>query len=149
MPKFILCFGILIFVFSCQNSKVVSQSPSTSVSFEVLFNSEYGGLGIDQIQVIDNNKDWSMLWQELTSQSAEATLTLNFKNFMVIRKDFQSRNMGGNQYTIESVKINNNKIDVAYSVSSSEIGTDAITNPLILIKMEKVENPEIKFNLTY
>lgn len=127
----------------------MSQSPSTSVSFEVLFNSEYGGLGIDQIQVIDNNKDWSMLWQELTSQSAEATLTLNFKNFMVIRKDFQSRNMGGNQYTIESVKINNNKIDVAYSVSSSEIGTDAITNPLILIKMEKVENPEIKFNLTY
>lgn len=145
MPKLFIFLMVLPLFGSCSNSIATTNDSDSKEAFTVLYNSEYGGSGSDHFEVITNLPDWLRLWEELTFQDAESAPEFNPNSEMIIRKDFQSRNMGGNEYQISELKINGNQIDINYSIKSSKIGTDAITAPIILIRVKKTDHPQIRF----
>jgi len=145
MPKLLILISLLSFFCSCNNSMTAANDSDSKETFTVLYNSEYGGSGSDRVEVITDLREWSLFWAELTYQPAMSAPKFNPDTKMIIRKDFQSRNMGGNEYTVSEVKIDGNQINVEYSIKSSKIGTDAITAPIMLIMVQKVENPQVRF----
>lgn len=145
MSRLLIFLLVLPFFNSCSNSMATSNDSESDQNFSVLYNSEYGGSGSDRVEVITDLHEWSMFWADLTYQPSLSAPKFNPDTKMIIRKDFQSRNMGGNEYTVSEVKIDGNQINVEYSIKSSKIGTDAITAPIMLIMVQKVENPQVRF----
>lgn len=145
MPKLLILIPLLSFLCSCNNSMTTVNDSNSNEAFTVLYNSEYGGSGTDRAEVITDLREWSLFWAELTYQPALSAPKFNPDTKMIIRKDFQSQNTGGNEYTISAVNIEGNQINVEYSITSSEIGTDAITAPIMLIMVKKVDHPELNF----
>ena len=67
---------------------------------------------------------------------------------MVIAKSFESQRTGGFVYHIQKVERKGNTIFVDYTITTSgDIVTQAITNPLTVILVDKIENPNVEFEL--
>lgn len=146
MKNMIFCFGLLLSNFSCNNAKVTQQAESKMNQFEVLYVAEYGGSGVEETRIIDNHGDFSLFWAEVTSQPAMSAKKFDSNKHMVIVKNFESRNSGGNEYKVNSITQKGSEIAVHYSITSpSEYGTMAITNPLMIILVDKVTKPSIEF----
>jgi len=62
MRNLVFGLGILIFNFSCNNSRAVANHNSDMNNFEVLFQSEYGGSGNEKTEIFQNEKDFSTMW---------------------------------------------------------------------------------------
>jgi hypothetical protein len=146
MKNIIICFGLLTSMLSCNNSKVTQHKESKMSQYEVLYVAEYGGTGEEELRIIDNQGDFAMYWAEVTSQPALSAAKFDSNEKMVIVKSFQSRNSGGNTYEIDSVVHKGDQIQVYYSITSpSEMGTMAITNPLMILLVDKVAKPQVEF----
>jgi hypothetical protein len=146
MKNIIICFGLLSSVLSCNNSKVTQHNESKMSQYEVLYVSEYGGSGEEETRIIDNQGDFAQYWAEVTSQPALSAAKFDSDKKMVIVKSFQSQNSGGNTYAVQSVEQHGDHFLVSYTISSpSEFGTMAITNPLMIIMVDKVAKPKIDF----
>lgn len=118
------------------------------VPYLVLYISEYGGAGQPAVQIIDNRKTFLEMWEEFTGTLETDVPNFNPDTEILIRKDFQSQNTGGSQYIVNSVVRDGNKIIISYSVVHEGLyATDAITNPVMLIKIDKILNPEVDFVL--
>lgn len=137
MSKQLLFFGLLILFVSCNQSKMLTE---TQTDFEVLYASEYGGSGDGNIKKIYYDKQaFDLVWEELTGQPQTEAPKFNPRKEMIIRKDFDSHNTGGYQFKVEEVITNKNNLTVFYSVSKpSAFATDAITSPVLLIKVKKI-----------
>lgn len=148
MRNLILYFGIILLMFSCTCSKVSTKDASGN-SYKVLFESEFGGTGEDELQIITEIKDFNSIWEELTAQPAEEAVGFDSKSEMVLVKSFKSNRTGGGDYVVNDVKQNGSEIQVFYSVklASTEIGTDVITNPVLVVVVSKVEKPKVEFIL--
>lgn len=146
MIKSVLTFflGVSFMFYACNHSKVTAQTSDLN-NFEVLYQSEYGGSGMEEVQVIDNQDEFFDFWAQTTFDSPENTPKIDFSKKTVIVKHLSGQNSGGNTYDVESVYYDGAEITVRYTVSSTEIGTTAITNPLIVIAVDKVENPKVEF----
>ncbi len=141
-----ILFGIIFMLNSCNNSKVTSQNGTAMNDFEILYQSEYGGNGVEETNIIENQGEFAALWAQVTHQSAMSAPKVDFSKKIIIVKHFQSRNSGGTEYKIESVSNKENTIEVQYSVSGpSEMATMAITNPLLMLAIDKVSNPKVEF----
>jgi len=146
MHKFVIFSINFLFMFSCHNSKITGENPAKT-DFEVLYISEYGGSGEEMTEVISDVGQLNKLWVMITGQSDVPAPLFDADNDMIVRQDFPSQRSGGDKYEITSMEIKNQRIDFYYTVTSPEIGTYAITNPIILIKIPRIENPSIHFNL--
>lgn len=119
---------------------------SKEITFEVMYSSEYGGTGTDGIEIISDRGTFALQWKELTDQPALSTPKFDPDTEMIVRKDFKSRRTGGNEYTVDSVKKDDGKILIYYSVKHEGLyATDAITDPVILLKIKKIEDSEPEF----
>lgn len=115
-------------------------------NFEILYKSEYGGSGLEEIQIIDNQNEFSDFWSQTTFESWEKAPQIDFSKKIVIVKHFPSQNSGGTTYNIESISYKGSEININYTVSNpSNMGTTAITSPLIILMVDKVENPNVEF----
>lgn len=142
----IIGFGLLLSNVACDSAKINQQTEQKVNQFEVLYVEEYGGSGIEETRIIDNQADFSLFWAEVTSQPALSAKKFDSNEKMIIVKNFESRNSGGNTYEIKSVTQKGNQIQVTYSVTSpTEIGTMAITSPMMILLVDKVEKPTIEF----
>jgi len=140
---FVCILSFLAIFQSCNNSKV-TQSKN---NFEVLMASEYGGFGEDKIQIFSNSEEFNQFWQEVNLDTSLQFPSIDFDKKMVVAKHFQSQRSGGNEFKVHDVNYSGNEINVIYSaINSSEFGTMAITNPLIVLVVNKTENPKVNFN---
>lgn len=150
MKNIFFCFGFLLFATSCSNSQATSNDNSKMNNFEVLYQSEYGGIGEEKTEIFTDKESFAKMWNEsvnLYSGSTEVP-AVDFSKKMVVSKHFQSRNSGGTEYQIKSVKQAANKTEVIYSATSPEgMATMAITAPLMILVLDKAVNPVVEFNL--
>ena len=143
-PVFLFLFGIIYFFTNCENSKAIARDPGNN--FEVLYVSEYGGSGMEEVQIIDNQEEFAQFWTQVTFESIEDVPQINFSEKTVILKHLPSRNSGGSTYDVESVYYDGAEVTVRYTVSSpADFGTTAITSPLMILAVEKIEDPNIEF----
>lgn len=150
MQKSILTMLLAIpFMFNaCNNSKVAAQNGTPMNDFKVIYQSEYGGTGLDETIIIENQGEFAELWVQATMQPAQSAPHIDFSKKIIIAKHFQSKNSGGTEYTIESVAQKDNSIEINYTQQGPEgMSTMAITNPLIMLEIDKVPNPQVKFIL--
>lgn len=141
-----ILFGIIFLTNACNNSKVTAQNATTVNDFEVLYQSEYGGSGMEETNIFENQGEFAAFWAQVTYQPAISSPKVDFSKKIVIVKHFQSQNSGGTVYNIESVSHKGSEITVNYSASRpSDIATMAITNPLMILVVDKVENPKVEF----
>lgn len=148
MRNLFLLLGGLFLLNSCTNSKQLSAESESSSNFEIIFQSEYAGTGVDESIVFTNQKDFVDFWTTQIFQPIEEIPTYDFKKKMVIAKSFESQRTGGSVYSIQKVETKGNTIFVDYTITTSgDIVTQAITNPLVVILVDKVESPKVKFEL--
>src|SRR5690606_11399139 len=115
-------------------------------NFEVLYVSEYGGSGMEETQIIDNQEEFAQYWTQVTFEPIEDVPQINFSEKTVILKHLPGQNSGGSTYDVESVYYDGPEITVRYTVSSpADFGTTAITSPLMILAVEKIEDPKIEF----
>lgn len=146
MKNLFFCCGLLLLVLSCNNSKIATKDEPKMSQFEVLYVEEYGGTGEDQVRIITNQEDFARYWAEITSTPSLSAKKFDSDEKMIIVKSFESRNSGGNTYEIKSVSQQGENIKVQYKVTAPDgMATMAITNPLMLILVDKVEKPQIEF----
>lgn len=132
---------------SCNYSKVITKE-SENVNYDILLTSEFGGSGYDEIKILNTELDFRLLWEELMGGNAEEVPTFDVDKEMIIVKSFKSNRTGGSEYEVHEVFQKRNEIKVYYSaVSPREIGTEVITNPVIIIKTQRIQNPSIEFIL--
>lgn|SRR5690554_1117286 len=147
MRNLILFFSFAFVLLSCNHSKVVT-TESSNGEYDVLLVSEFGGSGSDEIQILNSKQEFYTLWEELMGQSADEAPSFDVDKEMIIVKSFKSNRTGGSEYEVRELVQKNNTIKVYYSVDSpSEIATQVITNPVIIIKSQKINNPNIEFIL--
>lgn len=147
MRNLILFSSFALFLLSCNHSKVVT-TENLYGEYDVLLLSEFGGSGFDEIQILNSKQEFYTLWEELMGQSADEAPSFDADEEMIIVKSFKSNRTGGSEYEVRELVQKNNTIKVYYSVDSpSEIATQVITNPVIIIKSQKVNNPNIEFIL--
>lgn len=148
MKKIIFCFGILLFAVSCSNSQATSDEASKMKNFEILYQSEYGGIGVEKTEIYTEAETFAKMWNEtinVYSESAEIP-AVDFDKKMVIAKHFQSQNSGGTEYEIQSVNQTGNKTEVLYKATPPDgMATMAITNPLMILVVNKVQSPMVEF----
>ena len=139
----VLFGGILFLFFACNHAKVTAQNEN---SFDVLYQSEYGGNGVEETQLIDDQSELASFWSQTVFEYGENIPKIDFTQNTVIVQHFPSRNSGGSSYRVDSVSYEGNLIRVNYTVNGpSGMVTTAITNPLIVLKVKKIENPKIEF----
>ena len=147
MRNLILFFSFAFVLLSCNHSKVVT-TESSNGEYDVLLVSEFGGSGSDEIQILNSKQEFYTLWEELMGQSADEAPSFDVDEEMIIVKSFKSNRTGGSEYEVRELIQKNNTIKIYYSVDSpSEIATQVITNPVIIIKSQKINNPNIEFIL--
>lgn len=147
MRNLILFLSFALFLLSCNHSKVVT-TENLYGEYDVLLLSEFGGSGFDEIQILNSKQEFYTLWEELMGQSADEAPSFDVDKEMIIVKSFKSNRTGGTEYEVRELVQKNNTIKVYYSVDSpSEIATQVITNPVIIIKSQKINNPNIEFIL--
>lgn len=147
MRNLILFLSFALFLLSCNHSKVVT-TENLYGEYDVLLLSEFGGSGFDEIQILNSKQEFYTLWEELMGQSADEAPSFDADKEMIIVKSFKSNRTGGSEYEVRELVQKNNTIKVYYSVDSpSEIATQVITNPVIIIKSQKINNPNIEFIL--
>lgn len=147
MRNLILFLSFALFLLSCNHSKVVT-TENLYGEYDVLLLSEFGGSGFDEIQILNSKQEFYTLWEELMGQSADEAPSFDVDKEMIIVKSFKSNRTGGSEYEVRELVQKNNTIKVYYSVDSpSEIATQVITNPVIIIKSQKINNPNIEFIL--
>lgn len=147
MRNLILFLSFALFLLSCNHSKVVT-TENLHGEYDVLLLSEFGGSGFDEIQILNSKQEFYTLWEELMGQSADEAPSFDVDKEMIIVKSFKSNRTGGSEYEVRELVQKNNTIKVYYSVDSpSEIATQVITNPVIIIKSQKINNPNIEFIL--
>jgi len=67
---------------------------------------------------------------------------------MIVAQHFKSQNSGGTVYKIQSVEQTGNKTEIYYQViPPNGMSTMAITNPLIILSVNKTSNPQIEFKV--
>lgn len=143
---FTFILGIAMLLSACNNSKVISKNGKEMSDFEIIFQSEYGGTGQEETKVIENQSEFAELWVQVTMQPAQSAPHIDFSKKIIIAKHFQSHNSGGTEYKIESVLQKGNTIEVHYTATGPEgMATMAITNPLMILSVDKVENPKVEF----
>ena len=146
MRNLLFCFGLLCFHISCNNAQATTQDSPKMSDYEVLYQSEYGGSGVDEFHIIDNQGDFARYWAETTMQPAISAKNFDSNKKMIITKSFKSKNSGGNQYEVQSVNVSGKNITVHYNITSSgDVGTMAITNPLLILLVDKIDKPIIEF----
>lgn len=146
MRNLIFYFGLYLMMISCNNSQITTQNNN----FSILYQSEYGGEGIEKTIVYTRVEDFSNTWKSsIDLYSETSTLPkVDFTKKIVIAQHFDGRNSGGTQYRIQNVSQDQNKIKVYYKTTSSgEMATMAITSPLLIVAVDKVQNPEVEFIL--
>lgn len=147
MKKLIFCFGILLGTISCSNSQATSDN-SKMKDFEILYQSEYGGSGQEKTEVFTDEGSFAKMWDEMINVYSESSEIpqVDFAKKMVVAQHFQSRNSGGTEYEIQSVKQAGDKLEVLYKATPPEgMATMAITNPLMIVVVNKMQNPVVEF----
>lgn len=148
MRNLVFVLGILIFNFSCNNSKITTDKSSDMNDYEVLYQSEYGGSGEEKTEVFVNAEEFSKMWNSyINAVSGQTDVpAIDFAKQMVVMRHFQSRNSGGTTYEIQSVKQTENKTEIFYKVTPpSGMSTTAITNPLMIVAVKKTAQPQVEF----
>ncbi len=150
MKNLLFCFGFLLFAISCSNSQATSNDNSKMNDFEVLYKSEYGGSGEEKTEVFTDQESFTKMWNgsiNLYSGSTDVP-RIDFSKKMVVSQHFQSRNSGGAEYQIKSVKQSGNKTEVWYSaIGPEEMATMAITAPMIIVVVNKTDDPIVEFKI--
>lgn len=135
-----------IILSACNSSKATGENSKNMTDFEVVFQSEYGGSGQEEMQIIENQGEFAELWVQATMQPAQSAPHIDFSKKMIVAKHFQSKNSGGTEYKIESVSQKGNNVEIHYSAKGPEgMATMAITNPLMILSVDKVENAKVEF----
>src|SRR5690606_7323198 len=148
MKNLFLCFGFLLLTMSCNNSKVASSNAEEMNKFEVLYQSEYGGSGEEKTEVFTDAESFSRMWNETMNaySSSNEVPEIDFSTKMVVAQHFQSQNSGGTTDEVQSVKKSSNKTEIFYKATAPEgMATMAITNPLLVVVIDKTANPEVEF----
>lgn len=148
MKILVFCFGFLLLTMSCNNSKAVSSNAGEMNEFQVLYQSEYGGSGEEKTEVFTDAESFAQMWNETINAYSNSTEVpeVDFSRKMVVAKHFQSRNSGGTTYEIKSLKNSGNKTEILYKATAPEgMATMAITNPLLVVVVNKTTNPEVEF----
>lgn len=105
-------------------------------------------LELKKQKFILKRKPLPKMWNEtinVYSESAEIP-AVDFDKKMVIAKHFQSQNSGGTEYEIQSVNQTGNKTEVLYKATPPDgMATMAITNPLMILVVNKVQSPMVEF----
>lgn len=141
---------LLLITTSCSQTQNVDTKAANRQHFEILYLSEYGGEGIEKIEIFDDSESFTNWWQTSMSDITGSTETpkIDFQREMVIAKHFQSQRSGGTNYQVESVQQAGNTTTIYYSAESPEsIGTTAITSPLMVVVVQKTEEPLVEFKL--
>lgn len=143
---FTFLVGMTMLLTACNNSKVAAQNGKEMTDFEIVFESEYGGNGQEETKIIENQGEFAELWVQATMQPAQSVPHIDFSKKIIIAKHFQSKNSGGTEYKIQSVSQKGSTIEVHYNATGPEgMATMAITNPLMILSVDKVENPKVEF----
>lgn len=148
MRKLIFCFGLIAGMISCNNSQVTTTTAYTPQQFDVLYQGEYGGSGMDKLEILKDENSFSKAWNSTVDAYAEKSTQpkIDFSNKMVLAKHLEAQNSGGTQYEVQSVKRNGNKFEVIYKASnSSDFATQAITSPFLVVSVDKVDDPVVEF----
>ena len=133
---------------ACNNAKVTGKNENEMSNFEVIYESEYGGNGQEEIKIIENQDEFAELWAQTTMQPVESVPQIDFTKKIIIAKNFPSRNSGGTQYKVQSVSQNGNQIEIHYTATGPDgMATMAITNPLMIVAVNKVSDPQVNFVL--
>lgn len=143
---FTIVLGVTMLFSACNNSKVTTEKGKEMSDFEIVFESEYGGSGQEETRIIENQGEFAELWVQATMQPAQSAPHIDFSKKIIIAKNFQSKNSGGTEYKIQSVSQKGNNIQVNYTATGPEgMATMAITNPLMILSVDKVENAKVEF----
>ena len=148
MKNLVFVFGILIFNFSCNNSKIATENNAVMNDFEVLYQSEYGGSGTEKTEIFTDAGAFFEMWNStINAVSGQSDVPkIDFSKQMVLARHFQSRNSGGTTYEVQSVQQKENKTEVHYKATAPEgMSTMAITNPLLIVAVNKTTNPQVEF----
>lgn len=147
MKILIFCFGILSGAISCSNSHATSDNSKMN-DFEILYQSEYGGNGIEKTEIFTEEESFNKFWEETINAYSQSSKTppVDFSKKMVLAQHFQSQNSGGTEYEIQSVKQSGNKLEILYKATPPEgMATMAITHPLMIVVVNKIQNPVVEF----
>lgn len=143
---FIFLIGTVLMFSACTNSQVTTKDEKTMNGFEIVYQSEYGGSGQDEVQVIENQGEFAELWVRTTMQPAQSAPHIDFSKKIIVAKHFQSQNSGGTEYDVKSVTQKGNVLEIHYNMKSpSGMATMAITSPMLILAIDKTTASEIKF----
>ncbi len=148
MKNLVFCFGFLLFAISCNNSKVATSDTEKMNEFEVLYQSEYGGSGKEKTEIFTTPDSFAQMWNGTINAISNSTDVpeVNFSTKMVVAQHFRSQNSGGTTYEIKSIKQSGNKTEIFYSATPPDgMATMAITNPMMIVVIDKVPNPVVEF----
>lgn len=142
---FLFCGGLFLLL-SCTHSKCITSNSNSNFEAKVIYQSEYGGTGLEEHFLINSQKEFNTYWAETTMQPIKEAPSINFEKKMILIKNFKSQRSGGTVYDFKSIDCTENKITVNYSITSSDgMVTQAITNPLMIIVLDKINEPNIEF----
>jgi len=150
MRNLVFGLGILSLIFSCNNAKPATGEKPVPMDFEILYQSEYGGSGMEKTEIFQNEKDFSAMWNTaINAVSGQTDVPkVDFAKRMVIAQHFKSRNSGGTTYKIQSVSQAGNKTEIYYTATAPDgMSTTAITNPLMIIAVSKTTDPQVEFKV--
>lgn len=135
---------------NCNNSKRVIICTDENPSFKVLYNSEYGGTGTDEIFICENEESLGNAWNKIfINQFPKPELpNIDFNQKVLIIKNFQERRTGGFHAEVKSIQKENDDLFIMLDTThpnADDIVTMAITDPILIIEVEKTGFKNVYF----
>lgn len=153
MLRLSIFIAIIVLVpFSC-NNKMISNLENNDLEFSVLFNSNYGGTGIDEVFVCQDNQTLQNNWSKIytTRFPKPEVPKIDFDKKILIIKNFPERRSGGFSVSVDSVKKEGENLIFMLNQKtpeSSEMVSMALTQAIIIIELDKTPFKNIYFTDT-
>lgn len=140
-------FFVFIFMFSCNAVPIPTNFEN---GFHVLYESEYGGAGVNQTTIFTGPDLFGEWWSEnMSGITGKNVPEIDFSKKWVVVKHLESQRSGGATYKVAGTKQLDGELHILYLVNSPEgMGTDAITSPLMVVEIDQpLKESVIKFEL--
>ncbi len=142
-----LLAALILIVSSCSSKK--SMKKEAQQNFETIKYSEYGGAVDDSTQWVQNEQEWTKVWQTLHAGQTPlpALPKINFTQHSLIVFNFGQKSTGGYKYSVKEVDNNNEGLTVTF-LSPKKDPTQPVamvmTNPYLILSIKKTQNEPVE-----
>lgn len=142
MKNIFLGFGLLLSMISCNPTQMLNPN-SEDLNFHIVYESEFGGSGQNELTIIHDSKEYDEL---IAHFGLEEIADFDGTKQTVAVQNFDSQRTGGSEYKVLSVERKDGKIKIFYSIQSPDTyALNAITSPVLIVILEEPQLSQIEF----